>query len=113
LKHQELIDAVFLYTQHGWNSFFCFSYVMNSRRLDVSLEAFVQIAHAKNLSLMLNDKDAWYSFYHSAQSTQTINLDKNQVLQNKLVIQDTCIIADLKYREMHQRRGWMAFPKPV
>jgi hypothetical protein len=113
LKHQELIDAVFLYTQHGWNNFFCFSYVANSRRLDVSLEAFVQIAHAKNLSLMLNDKDAWYSFYHSAQSTQTINLDKNQVLQNKLTIQDTCIIADLKYREMHQRRGWMAFPKPV
>lgn len=110
LKHTPILAYV-RYTKY--KRFLCFNLRTHSRVLKVSLEVYTQICHAKNLSLVLNNSDAWHSLYHSAQTLQSVGIDRAHVFTDDLLVQDTAILSDLKYKVMHQQREWMAFQKPT
>jgi uncharacterized membrane protein YqaE (UPF0057 family) len=79
--------------------------------LTVSLELLTQISTSINLDLSYTEELVWQHIRHSANHFQSVNIDRYQVLNNVMIVQDTCLVAYGLWKHMQQERSHLLFPR--
>lgn len=79
--------------------------------LEVSLELICQISTSVNLSLSSEEKLVWQRIEQFANHYQNINLDRYEILENKYVVQDSCLVAYGLWRWLLYERRHALFPR--
>lgn len=78
----------------------------------VDLELLSQIATPNNLRLSLDEKIVWEKIQYSAQSCQTVDLDRVDITHGLPVVQWTCLLALDLWRKTKFQSKYANFPRP-